>query len=226
MDGDGASASWPEVAEVTGRTAHPLMQWHALVGSEDALSFTGSLWPGEPPKRGDLAPDPLKHLSRRLADHTSDDAQCFFGLWIGWDWVRGGVALRGTDDIDAATPARPRIVAPAYSPGGLGQSPLLMLPDREYLVLCGRLTGTTRLGSANSSLGFEAHSPNLLWPEDRAWFMASEIDFDSTLVGGTRELINAILQQPELDSWLVSCWFNWLAVGVCGGHAYSYCGFY
>jgi hypothetical protein len=33
--------------------------------------------------------------------------------------------------------------------------------------------------------------------------VASEIDFDSTLVGGTTQLIDAILQAPTFDSWAV-----------------------
>jgi hypothetical protein len=32
------------------------MQWHTIVGSPDPLNFTGSLWPGEAPERGNLAP--------------------------------------------------------------------------------------------------------------------------------------------------------------------------
>jgi hypothetical protein len=42
-----------------------------------------------------------------------------------------------------------------------------------------------------------------MWPSDRAWFLASEIDFDSTLVGGTRDLIESILDNPGLDAWPV-----------------------
>lgn len=48
---------------------------------------------------------------------------------------------------------------------------------------------------------FEAQSPNLFWPADRDWCVGSEIGFDSTLLGGTTELVNAILQAPQLDSW-------------------------
>jgi hypothetical protein len=34
---------------------------------------------------------------------------------------------------------------------------------------------------------------NLAWPDDRSWFVASEIDFDSTVVGGSRELVDRVL---------------------------------
>jgi hypothetical protein len=34
--------------------------------------------------------------------------------------------------------------------------------------------------------------------------VASEIDFDSTLVGGSVRLIDVILRTPELDAWPVT----------------------
>lgn len=48
---------------------------------------------------------------------------------------------------------------------------------------------------------FYAQSPNLFWPTDRAWCVATQIDFDSTLVAGTRALIDALLNEPTLDAW-------------------------
>jgi hypothetical protein len=33
--------------------------------------------------------------------------------------------------------------------------------------------------------------------------VASEVDFDSTLVGGTTELVDAIIQAPAFDAWPV-----------------------
>jgi len=46
-------------------------------------------------------------------------------------------------------------------------------------------------------------SPNLLWPVDRSWCVATEIDFDSTLVGGSAELIAAVLANPDLEAFPV-----------------------
>ena len=44
-----------------------------------------------------------------------------------------------------------------------------------------------------------AHSPSLLWPDDHAWVLATEIDFDSTLVAGTRALVRELLETPGLE---------------------------
>ncbi|MBG6237827.1 hypothetical protein IWX78_000782 [Mycetocola sp. CAN_C7] len=44
-----------------------------------------------------------------------------------------------------------------------------------------------------------AQSPSILWPEDHAWVLATEIDFDSTLVAGSTELIRELMQTPGLE---------------------------
>ncbi|MFB2582364.1 hypothetical protein ACEXQD_14035 [Herbiconiux sp. P15] len=45
---------------------------------------------------------------------------------------------------------------------------------------------------------------NLWWPSDRAWFVVSEIDYDSTIVAGSRECIDALLRTPGIEALEVS----------------------
>ena len=44
-----------------------------------------------------------------------------------------------------------------------------------------------------------SQSPSILWPDDHSWVLATEIDFDSTLVAGTKELVQELLQTPGLE---------------------------
>lgn len=44
---------------------------------------------------------------------------------------------------------------------------------------------------------------NLWWPDDRAWCVASEIDLDTTYVGGSAECIAAVVGAPELEAMAV-----------------------
>jgi hypothetical protein len=44
-----------------------------------------------------------------------------------------------------------------------------------------------------------AHSPSILWPDDHAWVLATEIDFDSTLVAGSRALVRELVRAPGLE---------------------------
>jgi hypothetical protein len=176
--------TWSEVAHATGRRAHPPMQWHALVGSPDPLNMRGSLWPGSDPERGNLVPEVLGPLCDLLADHTATAEDCAFCLWDGYGWITDGSAaeILGRDE-----PSRPR----------------LQLPGRDYLLFRGPLPAAQQIGWRLSADWFEPQSPNMFWPADRAWCVASEIDFDSTLVGGTPELVDAIRQSPAFDSWPV-----------------------
>lgn len=59
----------------------------------------------------------------------------------------------------------------------------MQLPNREYRLF----TGPVAKGEG------WVFGPNLWWPEDRAWCVASEIDLDYTLVGGTEELIGELM---------------------------------
>ena len=43
-------------------------------------------------------------------------------------------------------------------------------------------------------------APSLWWPDDRAWFVATEIDFNWTYVGGTRDCIEGVLADPSLEA--------------------------
>ena len=64
------------------------------------------------------------------------------------------------------------------------------LPGRDYLLF---------KGSVAQAQGWE-DGPNLWWPEDRAWCVASEIDFPYTYVGGSKALIDDILRHPDLEA--------------------------
>jgi len=204
-DDNGAPVSWSKVATATGRKAHPRMQWHALVGSPDSLNFKGSVWPGGGPDRGNLAPGVLESLCALLRRHTSDAAHCFFGLWVGWGWVESGsvhVNYRdGRAGVSYVSTAKPTDrIPPAFSAHELSR-PRLKLPSRDYLLLVGPLSAAIRIGDPAGIGGFAPQSPNLFWSADQVWCVASEIDFDSTLVGGTADLIQAILDTPALDAW-------------------------
>ena len=46
-------------------------------------------------------------------------------------------------------------------------------------------------------------SANVIWPADRSWCIATEIDWDSTLVAGSRTVADAILGDPRLEAYEV-----------------------
>lgn len=187
---NGNQASWSDVARATGRRPHRLMQWHALVGSADWLNMAGSLWEGENPTRGNLDPKELAVLCDLLARHTGTAHDCYFCLWEGY----GGLERYGWLESSMGRHV--------FSPEEL-QASRLHLPYRDYLLLGGPLPGALCTGHWVSPKSFWPQSPNLFWPADRTWCVASEIDFDSTLVGGSVALIERILHDALLDSWRI-----------------------
>jgi hypothetical protein len=83
--------------------------------------------------------------------------------------------------------------------GGLddgGVHERVRLPGRDYVLYGGPIDHA--LDSPCAPLPFDL-SPNLWWPEDRAWLVATEIDFCWTYVGGTRELIETLVTDPRLE---------------------------
>jgi hypothetical protein len=192
---------WADVAKACGTIAHREMQWHALVGSSDPDNFTGSKWTGSDPSLGEMDLPTLDALRDVLAAHTADPASCLFGLctiqgWedqftrqecrhqlklpMGRDHIVLTGALSALDQIvfDASKPHSSRAITVAYK--GEGPRPE---PDPSFFS--------------------RRRAPNLIWPADRSWLVASEVDFDSTLVGGGAELIAAIVGSSELEAWQV-----------------------
>lgn len=46
-----------------------------------------------------------------------------------------------------------------------------------------------------------AQSPSLVWPDDHAWVMVGEVDYDSTIVAGTHELVAALCADDRLEAF-------------------------
>jgi hypothetical protein len=196
----GEPVTWAEVAEAVGSSMHACRQWHVLVGSSDTDTFEGSNWEGAPPERGDLESDVLGPLCKILGGHTSDPADCFFGLWIGLVWEAWEVACPPSSGSGEENDRRLNSVSRSVDEI---DGPRLELPGREYVLLTGLVSAATQVREREGDFGsgFSPTSPNLMWPADRAWFVASEIDFDSTLVGGSKELIEEIVEADDIEAW-------------------------
>ena len=65
---------------------------------------------------------------------------------------------------------------------------------RRYILYMGPLSCVTSFFA-----GVWSDSPNLWWPEDRQWFVATDIDLDSTYVGGSEALIEALSNDPRFE---------------------------
>jgi len=192
---EGEPRRWEEIAVELGRQMHPLVQWHALVGLAGPDELPGPEWPGSP-ETGFLDVEILKPLCALLRGHTERAEECYFGLWAGWTMMETVSYPEGTEPPPETFEPRPwsgdDIPGPRFDlrPGS----------GREYALLRGPLGAAVALAESHE-LG--TGSPALIWPADRAWFLATDIDYDSTLIGGSAELVDAILGADELEAWRI-----------------------
>ncbi|MWV49335.1 hypothetical protein GRS96_08600 [Rathayibacter sp. VKM Ac-2803] len=69
------------------------------------------------------------------------------------------------------------------------------VPPREAARFTWSLRGLALFhGAVEDVVGFAGErTPAVWWPEDRSWFVVTEVDYDSTVVGGTQECIDAVI---------------------------------
>lgn len=181
---DGTPVRWETVAAWSGGTVHGLAEFEALARRREPTSPPAPF--RTPPSDGALPPAIVDDLGELLRRHTATLDWCFFGVWEGYGW------------LDWMAPDRPRAAR-------------LSLPNRTYLLFEGPLGSVVELGWSSgasertpSVARFHRESPNLIWPADRSWFVASEIDLDSTFVGGSMALVEELIGDGRFDAWPAS----------------------
>jgi hypothetical protein len=172
---DGAPVRWDAVAAWSGRTAHALAQWEHL--SVPAGSRPDPPPFAEPPDAGGLPPPAWGILLDVLRRHTVTPHNVFMAAWDGYGQV----------------------------PEGYAEAPVLDLEARSFLVRQGSLIDALTLGQGpDGPQPVRPTQPTLLWPADRGWFLASDVDLDSTYLGASRAAIGDVLAQAGLEAWEIS----------------------
>jgi hypothetical protein len=199
---NGEPLRWADVAAWSGARMHRLVQFHAIERSRSSAMDNASAPWTNPPEPGSLSPHLLTALCEVLAGHTSTKDSCWFCLWDGYGWLYGGSAVSFTPSGDTSNRAGHRTVPPALPPEVL-HGPKVSLPYRNYLLFNGPLEAAGELGWTLPWGSFDPQSPNLFWPQDRTWCVASEIDLFCTLVAGSEALAEILVGDVRLEAWRV-----------------------
>ena len=211
------SAQWQRIVRTP-----PEGDWRTRV-APDGREF-------DAPLEGELDADLLSALASLLVSHTSTPDAGFAALWEGWGGLLGffgETPSRGffpvSDDpnhqamLDRSRrdPFNNVFRKPTWQEGILSreisEGPRLSLPGREHVLFSAsprafadpdwelRVPWRDRTAEEH---GFppSAQSPSLLWPQDHAWVMVTEVDFDSTIVAGSPELIDAVCADDRLEA--------------------------
>src|SRR5690606_1237872 len=175
-------------------------------------------------------PELLASVARHLVEHTGTPDAGFAALWAGWGGLLGFMghspsrSFFGFTDQPAHEQMLQRSIRSPFEDGfrrrtwqegilsrEISEGPRLQLPGREHVLFSApprvfadpdwtldapwRDTAAEEHGFAPS-----AQHPRLIWPDDRAWVMVSEIDFDSTIVAGSVDLVGAICADPAIEA--------------------------
>ncbi|MCP2341408.1 hypothetical protein [Actinomadura rupiterrae] len=190
---DRSPVTWAQVAAWSGGVVHPRVQFQALAGPVPREGAAGRPWVEEPDP-GTLAPPLLAALCDILVRHTTAAGRC-------WFCVADGHEPADTESSATFTAEEPEPLAPemAEEPEALApemaEGPRVELPERTYLLLEGPLDAAGDLATP-----LLPQSPNLFWPDDRAWCVTTETDLDSTYLGGTAALIAEIMADERLEA--------------------------
>lgn len=186
--------TWREIADANLRAYHSEMQFGSLVTlvGTPTVRFARQPQPGlfdSWPRIGSLPIDLARELVRVLGDHTGTPDLCWFAAWEGWGdpmfFQVGGSGDPLVPPPEVVVIAKPK------------RHPTFKLPGRGYYVARAPLRA-----ALDTVYGVASHyqSASIWWPDDRAWCVATEVDFDWTYVGGSSECIAAILASPDLEA--------------------------
>jgi hypothetical protein len=130
---------------------------------------------------------------------------CWFAVWEGYGFFGDGVSLyrlRGEDPTVVRAREREERARARRAARQLDAVPKLAMhpsPEggafRSYFVFRGSIDSAAAL-----EFNGRSQAPNLWWPDDRAWCVATEIDGYSTYVGGSARCVDAILSDQRLEA--------------------------
>ena len=192
--------TWREIADSNLRVHHSQMQFGALV---TRVGTPGGLYDRQPqpglfdgwPKTGSLPLAIARALVDVLGDHTPTRDRCWFAAWEGRGDPRDGSAVLLT--IGGSPDNAPTTPPPGTYREKPTERPTFTLPHRGYYLARGPLAAALET-VYGITWGYQ--SASIWWPDDRAWCVATEVDFDWTYVGGSTECIAAILGDRRLEA--------------------------
>ena len=183
MTQEDQSVRWSTVAEWSGKVCHSLMAFEGISVPIAGYGSSDRPWADEP-RAGEMEPEDIVELSRFLSDFTGTPDQYYFAVWDGYGSFYAGASALYT----------PSGGIPLLPPVNIEKAQRINGVAREYILFSGP-------PSFNDFFDFSGlDGPNIWWPEDRSWCVSTDIDLDSTYIGGSEECIERLLSHPSLEA--------------------------
>lgn len=125
------------------------------------------------PRKGSLFESDCVALAGLLGEFTTRPGEVWFAIWLGYQSLARDSGLQPS-------------------------SAIVRTPGREYSLYRGPLAGAMSFHRGPGAGIFQ--SPSIWWPDDHRWCVGTEVDLESTYVGGSRLCIDAILASERLES--------------------------
>jgi hypothetical protein len=183
---------WAGVAAWSGRQLKADSEFHSIAFPVDDREGPPP-WNAARPRRGALDPADAAVLIEILRGHTSTPDRCWFCLWDGYGWGGSAIAVASTNAPGGPAPPAPVDPIPQHVRNG----PRVEMPERKYFLFA---------GSIHQALAFSEYrsqTPNLFWPDDKAWCVATEIDRSCTYVAGSTALIEQIVASGDMEAFAI-----------------------
>lgn len=143
--------------------------------------------------------------------HTSSADRAWFAIWEGHGFDSSTRHLGWRGPIDEATSEwlereRARLRDEnerrnAAIRSELGSVPRFAMPHRTYSLVTGPASAVTEL--RNPAQPGSWQRPDLFWPDDSAWFVATDVDFWSLYVGGDDDFLTELAARVPTPAEIV-----------------------
>lgn len=152
----------------------------------------------------------MSRLTVHLRGATTTPEQLVLAFWEGFAQFHGGIVYFTSDPSGDDGGAGRRDALARLSPefrevydSGLR----LHWPERDFLLAESNLTELADPDWGHAAgIGWRegrwpGPTPQMIWPADHSWVIATEIDWDSTIVAGPHVLIDAVLADPAFEAF-------------------------
>jgi len=167
------------------------------------------------PREGDMGTSLVDALVPVLRPATATPDRCHFGLWTGWAGLRSGRAtvlwaghprkglrarVEARRELRRLGRARRRREGAVHA--FVGACPVEpWWGARDMALFDGPVEKVASIGTAHPLIdGVDRRGPQWWWPEDRRWFVATDIDYPWTYVGGPASLVDAVAVDPGIEA--------------------------
>jgi hypothetical protein len=143
-----------------------------------------------------------------LATQTATPNDCYFCVWEGFGHAHAAIDDDAVyiDAVDSLPPeqagAQPALAPRLASDHSMPHVPKVVVQERAYWLFRGPLTDVGTWDTAHGWPGqcrLYNDEPAFVWPSDRAWCIANDVDPHYAGIGASSRTIDQLLAHPSLD---------------------------